>query len=823
MKKQIALATAVLFAQNTWAATISGTVTNADGQPVKGALVELLGSAVSVKTRADGRFTLESGKIEDVELHVTASGYTHADVHLSTNNPSPVQVALKRSVIEQIDVIGSPLHGSVLESATPINVLAEDELRMKQASTIGETLKSEVGIHASYFGPVSSSPIIRGLDGPRVMITQNSLDSSDASRVGPDHIVASEAATARQIEVLRGPATLIYGSGAIGGVVNVVDDRVPTSNLTEGDWQLSRNTVADEDQAAFSLTTGTGNVAVHVDGFWRDGDDYKIPGAAELASDHDEHEEHEHEEEGHDEHEEEGHDEHAENSGVLENSAAKATGFNVGASYLLDNGYVGFSYGRLARTYGIPGHSHGEEEHDEHEEEAGAHEEESVQGDLEQDRWQILSELSLDNAWLSGINTRLGYTDYTHAEIENGAVGTVFNNETFQGRVDLQLQERAGWRSTVSMEYKNTDFEAIGEEAFTPPSETDLYGLAVMGEKHFDDVLLQWGARIERVEISATPGEIEFGGDEHPMEAAAGFADQDFSPVNLSLGAVWDFTPGYNLAISFTHAQRAPSSAELFAFGPHIGTGTFEVGALYQVHDEGNGEFHLDLRNDDPSLEKSNNIDLSLRKFEGDVGFIVNLFYNQVENFIYQQNTNLTNDGLHSHEEHDEHEEEGHEHEEEGHEHAEATGLPVLVFQQADAKLYGLEAEFIWQATPTLKATLMTDYIRGKLDDGGNLPRIPPMRLGTVFNYQKDAWAAELSAIHHFEQDDIGELETSTDSYTMVDANVSYLLDLGENEVTAYFKVNNLTDTEGRVHSSFLKNRTLLPGRGVVMGIRGSF
>ena len=807
MKKQIALATAVLFAQNTWAATISGTVTNADGQPVQGALVELLGSAVSVKTRADGRFTLESGKIEDIELHVTAGGYSHTNVHLTTNNPSPVQVALKRSVIEQIDVIGSPLHGSVLESATPVNVLAEDELRMKQASTIGETLKSEVGIHASYFGPVSSSPIIRGLDGPRVMITQNSLDSSDASRVGPDHIVASEAATARQIEVLRGPATLIYGSGAIGGVVNVVDDRVPTSNLTEGDWQLSRNTVADEDQAAFSLTTGAGDVALHVDGFWRDGDDYKIPGPAELESAH---EEEEHEEEGHDEHEE--HEEH--NNGVLENSAAKATGFNVGASYLLDNGYVGFSYGRLDRTYGIPGHAHGEEEHGEHEEEEGAHEEEIVQGDLEQDRWQILSELNLDGEWLAGVNTRLGYTDYKHAEIENGVVGTTFSNQTLQTRLDLQLQEMAGWRSTVSFEYKNTDFEAIGAEAFTPPSETDLFGAAVMGEKHFDDVLLQWGARVERVEISATPGDIELGGDEHPMEATAGFAEQDFSPVNLSLGAVWDFTPGYNLALSFTHAQRAPSASELYAFGPHIGTSTFEVGALYQVHDEGNGEFHLDLRNDSPALEKSNNIDLSLRKFEGDIGFIVNLFYNQVDNFYYQRNTRLMSGGLHSHDEHEE---------EAGHEHEEAAGLPVLVFEQADAKLYGFEGEFIWQAASTLKATLMADYIRGKLDDGGNLPRIPPMRLGTVFNYQQDAWAAELSAIHHFEQDDISELETSTDSYTMVDANVSYLVDLGENEVTAYLKVNNLTDTEGRVHSSFLKNRTLLPGRGVVMGIRGSF
>src|SRR5690606_5939263 len=136
------------------------------------------------------------------------------------------------------------------------------------------------GVHSSYYGPVASSPIIRGMDGPRVLITQNSLDAGDASRVGPDHAVATEASTARQIEILRGPSTLFYGSGAIGGVVNIVDDRVPQSNETEGEWRVEHNSVADDKLVSGSVTTGTGNVAVHVDGFWRDANDYKIPGPA---------------------------------------------------------------------------------------------------------------------------------------------------------------------------------------------------------------------------------------------------------------------------------------------------------------------------------------------------------------------------------------------------------------------------------------------------------------------------------------------------------------------------------------------------------------
>ena len=200
-----------------------------------------------------------------------------------------LNVVLPRSVMEVIDVHATPLHTSSIESALPINVLREDELKMKQAATLGETLKNEVGVHSSYYGPVASTPIIRGLDGPRVLITQNGLDVGDASRVGPDHVVATETSTATQIEVLRGPATLFYGSGAIGGVVNVVDDRVPTSSDDQVDYLLQYNDVANEQQASVNIQTGTDNIAFHLDAFWRDSKDYKLAGEADSHNeDHDE-------------------------------------------------------------------------------------------------------------------------------------------------------------------------------------------------------------------------------------------------------------------------------------------------------------------------------------------------------------------------------------------------------------------------------------------------------------------------------------------------------------------------------------------------------
>lgn len=774
---------------------LSGQVTDVAGNPIHDAAIDVVGSPLQTRTDTQGRFTLEtaSGK----ELHITAPGYSHQTLQLTTGDDESLLITLRRSAIEQIDVTATPFHASIMESAQPVTVVAGDALRRKQAATLGETLKNEVGVHSSYFGPVASSPIIRGLDGPRVLISQNGLDVSDASRVGPDHVVSTESSTAQQIEILRGPATLFYGSGAIGGVVNIVDDRVPSSSEAKGAFSIGHNSVAEEEEASLAYTGGNAQFAFHVDGFWRDGNDYDIPGIAVLETE--------------EEHEEEGHEEHK--KGVLENSASESKGASIGGSLLLDNGFVGISYGRLERVNGVPGHSHQHEEaHDdeEHEDEHEHEEEVGVVSDLKQDRWQLLSELSLELPWLRGLNTRIGYTDYEHAEIEDGSVGTVFSNETLQARIDLLLQEVDGWLGAVSVEAKRSDFEAIGEEAFTPPSRTDSYALALMQEKHFGDFLWQLGARVEKVILEADP--IAFGHDEHDM---LHFDELDFTPYSASAGVVWNFSDEYNAALSLTHAQRAPSASELFSYGPHIGTGNFEVGALFWLHDGDHPHFH---EGNKVKEEVSNNIDLSLRKRSGNVGWVVNLFYNQVDNFYYERNTGYTNEDIegHSHDDegdHDEHDEHEHEHE----------ALPVYLFEQADATLYGLEAQLAWQLSAPWSLTLWGDSIRGKLDDGGNLPRIPPVRLGGQLRYQHNGWEAEVDVSHYFEQDEVAELETSTDAYTLVNAEFAYNFSVSHTDLTVYLKGSNLTDEEARVHSSFLKDQAPLPGRGFSVGFRGRF
>ncbi|MGM8225957.1 TonB-dependent receptor [Cellvibrio sp. ARAG 10.3] len=764
MNRKFALLSLVCAAQATLANDLEGVILNEQGRPIAGAAIEVVGGRIRAESDQQGRFVIPNLSAKEQELHIKAPGFSHRVVHVGNSN-EPVSLTLTASPLEIINVVGLPWHASNIESAQPISVLADEQLRRRQASTLGDTLKYEVGVHSSYYGPVASSPIIRGMDGPRVLITQNSLDAGDASRVGPDHAVATETSTASQIEILRGPATLFYGSGAIGGVVNIVDNRVPQSSDTRGEFRAEHNSVADDQLLSGSLTTGTENIAVHLDGFWRDADDYKIPGNAAVGG---------------------------EQGDRLANSAYDAQGVNLGSSVLLDNGFVGVSVGRLERTYGIPGHSHRDEDV-------------PVHADLEQDRIQLNSELTLDHAFFSGLNTRFGYTDYSHDEIELDQVATTFSNESYEARAELFHHPLMDWRGAFTLHYKRSDFYASGAEAFTPPSLTETWALALLEERHFGELLIQLGGRVEHNDISTDRFTANMGLAEGSLLSVYA-VDHQSTPFSASAGAVWEFTPGYNLAVSLSHAQRTPSASELFSYGAHIGSGLFEVGSLLAISQAENGNVTFDLSRQDIELEKSNNIDISLRKFTGDVGFITNIFYNAVEDYYYLANTGLTQQISHQHDDHFHY-----------------FDLPVYLYQAQDVNLYGAEGEFIWQVNEPLKLTLMTDYIRAELRDGGDLPRTPPLRVGGKINYQWQAMAFELSASHYLEQDKVAELETETDGYTLVDMQITYDASRWAPGVSLYVKGSNLTDEYARVHSSFLKDKAPLPARAFALGISGQF
>ncbi|BFM11223.1 TonB-dependent receptor [Simiduia litorea] len=791
MKYKLLAAAIALASLNSHA--LDGRVVDDQGAPIAGATIEIESSKKFLSSDAQGRFNLD----DDVkEIHITAPGFSHRMVHLDDQARTTLVIALAKTVIEQVDVIGLPIHASAIESAIPVAVLSGDALRNQQAATLGDTLVRQPGVNSNFHGNVASTPVIRGLSGPRVLITQNSLDVSDVSRVGPDHSVAAEVSTAQQVEILRGPATLFYGSGAIGGVVNVVDNRVPTDAETRAEVLLSRESVNHQNLASFNATIGTDSFAFYGDGFWREADDYTVPVAPEQ-----------------------GHADQHTGDFTVANSAEESTGYTLGTSYLLDNGYVGVSLGRLDREYGIPGHSHGGHE-------SGAAAPERVYADLAQDRYQLLSELDVDLPWLRAIHTRAAYTDYTHAEVEEGLVGTRFSNQTSELRVDLFHQEWAHWKGGINFHYKRGDVAAEGEEAFTPASRSETFAMALMEEKHIGDVLVQLGARVEHLTIVADNALLPHlvvhdhdspvaGNNGHAAEDIRVFAvEHDFTPVSLSLGAVWDFSPGYNLGISLSHAQRAPSASELLSFGPHIGTRSYEIGALFTAHEE-HGESHFELSDVDMELEASNNIDLTFRKYEGDMGVILNAFYNQINNYYYQSAT-----GLYA--------ESGHDHND-GHSHGHDVGgvhddeLPVYVYSHADANFYGFEAQGIWQFSDGWKTAVFSDYVNAALTDGTNLPRTPPLRFGADLDYTGERISANVNWTHYTEQSKTAPLETPTDGYDLLNASVTYQLPVGSNTLAIFLKAENIADTEARVHASFIKDIAPLPGRNFTLGLRGTF
>ena len=777
---------ALLAVTATSAQALSGIVVDENGNAIANARIEVVGGRSSVATDAQGRFTVDEKSAE--ELHVVAPGFGHKVVHLGGGQKGALQIVMVPSVIEQVDVIGLPLHASIIESSLPIAVLSGEELRKRQAATLGDSLEKEVGVHTSFHGGVASTPVIRGLSGPRVLIAQNGLDVSDVSRVGPDHAVSSEVSTVQQVEILRGPATLFFGSGAIGGVVNVVDQRVPTDAETRGEWLAQHDSVNNQKLASFNVNSGSAQIGLHADGFVRESDDYEVPVTPDLDS-----------------------------PGVgdnqvstsrdkkVSNSAEDSSGFTLGTSYLADDGYIGFSVGRLDREYGIPGHSHGGEE--------------QVYADLEQDRYQLLSEWNVDHSFLRAINTRAAYTDYTHAEIENGVVGTTFSNKTSELRVDFLHQDFAGWRGGINLHYKQSEIAAEGMEAFTPPSTAQTFAAALIQERHFGDVLLQLGARMERVEINADDlllphleihghGEEEGEHDETPAPTRVFSMEQEFTPISVSVGAVWDFQPGYNLGLALSRSQRAPSAAEVMSFGPHIGAGTYEVGALFTLQDNGDPEF--DLNRAALDLESANNIDLTFRKHEGELGIIINAFYNRIDDYYYQQSTGLFAESADDH---------GHDHG--GEEHADE--LPVYLFTSNDVELLGFEGQVIWQINSSFKTTAFSDYVRIELDSGEYLPRQSPHRFGMAFDYQWRSLSANLDWMRYQRQDNVAARESATAGYNMIDTTITYHWRWLANDIALYIKGENLTDTEARVHTSFLKDLAPRPGRNFSIGIRGNF
>lgn len=523
-----------------------------------------------------------------------ASVFLIPSIAVAQNNPGG-----DNSDEDLIIVTASPLHRSVDEAITGQSVLAGDALQDRLAGTIGETLKFEPGVSSTSFGAGASRPIIRGQGGDRVRILTNGVGSIDASSASPDHAVAVEPAQAERIEVLRGAALLRYGSSGSGGIVNVIDGRIPREmpdGYTDVTVRIGASSVDSGAEAAVSIDQRAGNLVFHLDGSYREAEDYEIPVEGESRI--------QLEAEG-----EEIPDDFNDNR-RLDNSFAESSSVSGGVSYIGENGFIGIAVSDFNSTYGIPG-GHSEEE--EGEEEGGEEEEEGdVFIDLDQIRVDVNAGWEFDGP-IEKIQLFAGYADYEHVEFEGpGEVGTVFENEGYEIRAEIIQAARGNWRAAHGVQYRERDFSAIGEEAFVPPSLTEQYGIYTFHELELGNVHLEGAARFER-----TDQQDSVSGD-----------DRSFDLISVSGGGDIHLTDAVRLGGTAFRTERAPTTEELFSNGPHLATSQFERGDVTL------------------GKEVATGVEGALRYRKGGQSLTLNAFYTDYSDYIFEAETGEEEDGL---------------------------------------------------------------------------------------------------------------------------------------------------------------------------------
>lgn len=421
----------------------------------------------------------------------------------------------------EITITASPLGRTADELVQPIAVLSGEELTSKKRSGIGETLANEPGISSGDFGAGASRPIIRGQSGPRVDVLANGISAMDVSALSPDHAVTINPLIARQIEIIKGPATLLYGSSASGGVVNVTDSRLATE-VTEGfsgALEASQGSNARNALGSADINYGHGNHQWHVDGTRSRSDNYAIPGNAAV-------------------------DGSSGSQGRLANSDSDLSNGALGYSYISDSGNAfGFSANQYDQRYGLPV-------------------EDEAFIVMRQRRYDMQALLRNPLPELESLRFKLSDSRYGHSEYEDAAtLGTRFTNNETQARIEAVHQAVDGFRGVVGVQLGQREFAAVGDEAYVPATKSQQAGVFVLEEHRFGRNKIELGARVESVRLDPN-----------------GLAGRDFTPISASLGSLYDLSENSHLRVTLTHAERAPAIEELYAGGPHAATGTFEKG-----------------------------------------------------------------------------------------------------------------------------------------------------------------------------------------------------------------------------------------------------
>ena len=500
------------------------------------------------------------------------------------------------TTLDTIRIKAHPLEQTSKDFAVADTVV--DQKRLAQgAVTIGEALSGETGISSNQFGAGSSRPVIRGQDGPRIKILQNSSENIDVSTLSPDHAVTVDPALAKQVEVIRGPSTLLFGAGTVGGLVNVTDSKLPTAlpeKGYEGNVGLRYNTGSDEKLATAGVTLGLGDqVALRVEGLKREANDYIAPDYVHEG----------------------------EKERRVDNTFAKGQTVNVGLSWIYDRGFTGISYSNRQDQYGLPGHSHeyeschlhglslhcGEHDHDEDEHDDHDHDHAHEAGpwiDLKSERYDVRTELDDPFAGFKKLRAQASYTDYQHDEIEEDTIATRFKNKGYDGRLELVHNPLGAWEGVIGTQYGQQKLELTGEEAFLAPNTTKKWSVFALEHAQLNDVHVELAARVDQQKIDIDDSSKK---------------DFDGSAFSVSGAANWEFAPNYKLSLVTSHQERLPLAQELYADGGHFATNTYELG------------------NDQLSKEKSNNVELGFHYDDNTFDYHVHVYHNWFDDYIYAQ------------------------------------------------------------------------------------------------------------------------------------------------------------------------------------------
>lgn len=664
------------------------------------------------------------------------------------------------------DIIVTAPYVERLDILSGTSAISGEVLADKTRAQLGDILTSLPGVSATSFSPGASRPVLRGYQGNRVAVLTDGIGNIDASNTSADHAVTIDTLTVERVEVLRGPAVLLFGGQAVGGAVNALDKRIPRSIPDE---DIHIDALAGYGSAARDWSGGASidmplsdRVIVHLDGSYRNSDDMRSGGyvlspnlraevldfAAEEAS------------EGHLEEASEAR-ELADQRGQIPNSAVKSWTAGGGIAFIDEGGNLGVSYSIYDTNYGIParpGASHA------HEGEEPTEGEAPVTIGLRQYRFDLRGEANLGEGLFEKLRLRAGYADYTHTEFEGDEVGTVFNSQGIEARAEFVQNDRNGWRGASGVQYQSRDLEAIGAEAFVPPNTTRQLGLFTLQEYTKGNLDAEIAIRFDTAKLRADTLGLS----------------RTFNNVSAAFGLgyhIGDLKIGANIS----RTGRAPAVEELFSNGPHIATQAYEMG-------------DVDLKS-----ERAWNGELYARYETPATAFSATLYTNRFDNFIYEAETGDIEDDL-----------------------------PVFQYFQNDAKVWGVEFQASQRlasfGSSDLSVDGVADYTRAKISSGGgDVPRIPPLRLLGGVELTNANFDLRGEVEFNDDQTKTAAFETPTNGFTLVNASATWRPFGRDRNIALIASANNIFDVTARRAASFTKDFVPLAGRDFRVTARVSF